>query len=127
MAEHIQIHLDQCLFSSYNKDYMISTSSIDSTFAGADFGDKIIDIDINAVLPVEHSCSICLGILQVIDSPPIVSHIADTLRTEGYEFESFKFTVTTPLSCSLREQHRYLAETNGQGKDEEAAALLNVF
>ncbi|XP_032228200.2 tRNA pseudouridine synthase Pus10 isoform X2 [Nematostella vectensis] len=52
-------------------------------------------------------CKGCLGILQNGCDTPIVNKIVDTVQSSGYEFESFTFAISIPLS-TMAYQHSLL-------------------
>ncbi|EDO29263.1 predicted protein, partial [Nematostella vectensis] len=52
-------------------------------------------------------CKGCLGILQNGCDTPTVNKIVDTVQSSGYEFESFTFAISIPLS-TMAYQHSLL-------------------
>jgi hypothetical protein len=51
-------------------------------------------------------CTSCLGILQILDHPEFLKIITDEVSKQGYDFESFKLNVKTPLGLSVRGFHK---------------------
>lgn len=66
----------------------------------------------SSLLKKEHQCTICTGILQYCDKPETLKFIADQVKQNEYEFDSFKFSVKVPLSTNLREFHASLVQNN---------------
>ena len=107
----MKFHLGGELKEFYNKDLMIlikednNSMIIEEENNEQDHKDKKIKdpvLKIGDFLPLKHCCSICQGILQIVDREDFVNSISEKTKSEGFEFESFKFNVSSPLSTNFR-------------------------
>ncbi len=99
MLDLMFFHLKPDLHKYYDKDLMIYSESSSKMVAPVDYKDSFT---IAEILGLDHCCSICQGILQVIDQEYFVESLTRRIKRENFEFESFKFNVHSPLSSSFR-------------------------
>ena len=57
---------------------------------------------VGEILGLDCCCSVCQGILQIIDQDYFVDSMRQKIQKAGFEFESFKFNVHAPVSSSFR-------------------------
>ena len=101
MEELMRFHLDEEHRGYYNKELMIYTMNTDNPQLHRE---AVWDncLGLSKLIDLLHCCSVCQGMLQVVDSEPVVKHICDKAITESFEFDSFKFNVHSPLSTNFR-------------------------
>ncbi len=101
MEELMKFHLDSGLRQHYNKELMIFTTATEALHLhrGAVWENSL---GLGKLIDLAHCCSVCQGMLQVVDSEPIVNHMSERVVSEGFEFDSFKFNVHSPLSTNFR-------------------------
>lgn len=75
-------------------------------------------------------CPLCLGILQDLCEKQFIHKMAEELKSENYEFNSYAFTISLPLELLIR-QHMfllYLRESKGLKVDKnELVDIKDVF
>lgn len=97
----MHFHLNPDLWKFYDRDLMIYSEKSHGTLMQAppELKDSFC---LGEILGANHCCSVCQGILQIIDQNYFVDSLTTRINKEGFEFESFKFNVHSPLSSTFR-------------------------
>lgn len=101
MEELMMFHLAEEHRQYYNKDLMIFTRNAEHLL----LQNGVVwenNLGLSKLIDLVHCCSVCQGMLQVIDSEPVINHICEKVVNDGFEFDSFKFNVHSPLSTNFR-------------------------
>lgn len=123
MLELMHFHLRPEFHQFYDRDLMIYSESAAKMSAPTELKDSFT---VAQILGLDHCCSVCQGILQVIDQDYFADCMAQRVKREDFEFESFKFSVHAPLSSTfryfmitIRLLHRNIATAAEIAKDPE--------
>ncbi|KAG9484270.1 hypothetical protein GDO78_009926 [Eleutherodactylus coqui] len=73
------------------------------------------------------TCNLCLGILQHLCSPEFVQKILQRIRSAGYEFQDFVFSVSLPAQLLVREHSAWLQAQQEMRKQDHLLQKADII